>query len=73
MGIDLTVNNMLVNLEKKDLNRLIRGSVVPYELFDHPLVKKAGHYYNGSIGTDGWNTNDLTEEELWDLYKLIEN
>jgi hypothetical protein len=65
---------MQVELKKKDLIHLIKGSEPDYSEFDNPLVKKAGHSYSDQYGRTSWdNLESLTEEELWSLYVICKH
>lgn len=60
---------MTVELNRKDLESLVKGSCPNYREFDNPLVKKAGFSYNDQYGKVNWGgLNKLTEEELYALY-----
>lgn len=62
-----------VHLSKKDLASLVKGTSPNFDLHSHPLVKKSGRYYGGFNDEWNWNygfENNLSEEELWDLYVL---
>ncbi len=63
---------MKVDLDKKALVDLVKGTGPHYDLFDNPLVKLCGKF-NGRYGTWAWNKYELekcSEEQLYDLYKL---
>lgn len=63
---------MLVELDRKALETLVKGSR-PYYGFENDLVKKAGYFYNeqySSSGTYWYNLKNLTDEELYELYKI---
>ena len=62
---------MKVELSRKDLEALVRGSYPNYSEFDNPLVKRAGHSYSDQYGRTSWNSLDkLTDEELWRLKNI---
>lgn len=64
---------MIVYLRRKDLEALVKGSCPSYSQFDNPLVKKAGHSYSDQYGRTNWNClNNLTEEELYQLYQICD-
>lgn len=64
---------MFLELDKSDLSALVRGSGGPqFSLFNHPLVRKAGHAYYDQVGRTNWDKlSNLSEEELITLYELI--
>lgn len=64
---------MKVELTKQDLISLVKGIEPYYSVFDNPIVKKCGSYAGGF--SSGWDWDEyrleeLTENELWDLYIL---
>lgn len=62
---------MTIDLDRKDLEALIRGSQARYEDFDNPLVKKAGHFYSDQYGRTSWHSlSSLEDEELYRLYLI---
>ena len=62
---------MIIELDRKGLEMLIKGNSIGYEYFDHTLVKKAGHRYSDCYGKTEWNDlKNLTEEELYVLYLM---
>lgn len=62
---------MIVDLSRKDLEDLVKGSSPHYFEFDNPLVKKAGHSYSDQYGRTTWSSLDrLTDEELWQLKSI---
>lgn len=65
---------MLVELDKKGLLALVRGSQPAYELFDDPLISEHGSYA-ASYGRWEWSftLNNLSEEMLFHLYKLMKD
>lgn len=65
---------MKVELNRKGLESLVKGSQSNYSEFDNSLVKKAGHSYNDQYGKTSWsNLDDLKDEELYDLYLICLN
>ena len=47
------------------LRIIIRGAGVPYEKFNDPVVKKAGHRYSDQYGTESWdNLCNLHKSDL---------
>lgn len=62
---------MIVNLDRYDLERLVKSISINYIDFGNELVKKAGHSYSEPYGRTYWdNLDKLTDDELFDLYKL---
>lgn len=60
---------MNIDLDKKDLIALVRGSDPDYGIMEEPLIAKAGRYVGGF--TDSWqwgNLEQLTEIELEQIY-----
>lgn len=67
---------MKVELDKKDLAALVRGTTPNYNLFEHPLVKMSGYYTGGHHDKWTWNSSfedKLTEDGLWELYCLCKH
>ena len=65
---------MKIDLDRKGLETLVKGSQLYYSDFDNKLVKKAGHDYRDSTGGTSWsNLKELTENELYDLYIICRN
>jgi len=65
---------MQVDLERKDLEALVKGSYPHYSEFDNRLVIKAGHQYMDQYAKTYWHTLEkLTEEELLELYYINKN
>lgn len=65
---------MILKLDTKDLQALVRGSVPNHSAWDYELVKKAGHVYNDYGGRTSWSSLDkLTDEELGKLYFICKN
>jgi hypothetical protein len=62
---------MLIDLDRKGLVSLIKGTDVNYNKYDNPLVKKGGHSYSDQYGRTSWsNLENLTEAELYTLYLI---
>jgi len=64
---------MNVELSKKDLSALVKGTSPNYDIMENDIVKKCGSYTGGFC--DEWNWNygfekTMTEEELYQLYIL---
>ena len=65
---------MKVELDREDLKALVNGSSPNFDEFDNPLVKKAGHSYSDQYGRTSWDElNDLTDDEIWELYMVCKN
>lgn len=66
---------MIVNLDKKDLIALVKGSTPGYSTMSHPLVSKNGTYYDqyGRYEWDRYKLAEMTEEQLLDLYYICKN
>lgn len=66
---------MIMELDKDDLEALVRGRGPKYSAMDNALVKKHGQF-NGSYGTWNWNYSSLkecSEEELLEIYKICKD
>lgn len=62
---------MIISIDRKGLESLVKGSNPAYKDFNNPLVKKAGHSYNDQYGRTSWgNIDALTEQELYELYLI---
>jgi hypothetical protein len=62
---------MTVDLDNDGLKALVKGTPPSYDEFNNPLVKKAGHSYSDQYGWTTWSSLDkLTDDELWELYKI---
>jgi len=62
---------MKIDLDKKGLIDLVKGTSPHYDLFENSIVKLCGTF-NGSSGTWSWNEYELeklNERQLYDLYK----
>lgn len=65
---------MKIELDRKGLEILVKGSQPYYTEFDNPLVKKAGHEYSDQYGKTTWRClNKLTGEELYRVYLICRN
>jgi len=63
-----------INLDRKDLETLVRGSSLDYSEFNNALVIKSGHTYSDQYGRTNWNSlSNLSEEELYQLYLICKN
>lgn len=68
------MNKLLIELDRKDLEAMIKGSTLNYTEFNNPLVKMVGHSYSDQYGKTSWNNlNALTESELWKLRIICKN
>tara|TARA_S200002703_G_scaffold153256_1_gene154611 strand:- start:15 stop:227 length:213 start_codon:yes stop_codon:yes gene_type:complete len=62
---------MKLELDKKGLETLVSGCYPNYNVFNNPLIKKAGHKYMDQNGRTYWeNLKGLSEEELFLVYKI---
>lgn len=62
---------MKIDLDSDDLRALVKGSCPSYDVFGHPLLKKAGLSYDYSYDKINWtNLKDLSDDELWELYQI---
>ena len=65
---------MIVELDRKGLEILVGGSSPYYNEFDNHMVKKAGHDYSDQYGRTTWRSlNNLTDDELYELYTICRN
>jgi hypothetical protein len=65
---------MTVQLDRKDLTALVKGTQPNYDLFSHPLVKGSGDYCGGFVDKWSWtNLSHLTDDQLWELYNLCKS
>lgn len=67
---------MLIELDKKGLITLINGTSIGYELMDNPKVKWCGSYRGGFYDDWKWDVSkltQLTEEQLYELYKIVKS
>lgn len=65
---------MKVELERTELEALVKGKPPCYNEFGNPLVKKAGHSYSDQYGRTAWGSLEkLTDEELYKLYEICKN
>ena len=64
---------MKVELNRIDLEALVKGSSPSYSKFDNPLLKKAGHFYSDQYGRTTWSSlSKLSDEELYQLHKICQ-
>lgn len=65
---------MTITLEKEDLISLVKGNSPYYSEFNNPLILKAGHSYSDQYGKTSWsNLNNLSKDELYELYLICKN
>lgn len=65
---------MNIELDRKGLEALVRGSQLNYKEFKNYLVKKAGHAYSDQYSRTYWCTlHDLTDDEVYQLYLICRN
>ena len=65
---------MKLQLDRDDLECLIKGHDLDYSKFNNELVKKAGHEYIDCYGRTYWNElKTLTIGELYELYLICKN
>ena len=62
---------MEIQLDRIGLEILVKGSVPYYDVFNHPLLKKAGHSYRDQSGSTFWDSlKNLSEKELYQVYQI---
>lgn len=62
---------MKVDLDRKDLIALVKGTSPNYSEFNNPLVKANGSYCGGFVERWDWSlTSDITDSQLYELYKI---
>jgi hypothetical protein len=65
---------MLVDLDRKDLESLVKGKSPSYNDFSNDLVKKAGHSYSDQYGRTSWDSlHKLSDNELYQLHIILKN
>ena len=68
---------MKIKIDKLDLINLVKGVGMPdYELMDHPMISRLGRYYGGFSDDWSWDYSALrecTEEQLYEIYKLLKS
>ncbi len=63
-----------MQLDRKDLEALVKGTPPNYYSFSNPLVKYAGHAYSDEYGKTSWDSLDkLTDKQLYELYTICKN
>lgn len=66
---------MKLDLDKKDLISLAKGTSPNYSVMNNPLIKKHGSY-NASYGDWNWDYTafeECSEEQILEIYKLCKN
>lgn len=66
---------MLVELNKKELIYLVHGVAPRYTVYHNVVVRAVGAYQGGRVEKWIWfdNLNDLTENELFEVYTICVN
>jgi hypothetical protein len=66
---------MILDLERCDLESLVKGTEPHFSVFDNYLVKKAEKYTGGRVERFSWCLclNDFSDSELIELYQLCKN
>lgn len=67
---------MKVDLDKKDLVNLVRGTIPSYDAMESPLIKPHGEYTGGFADGWQWNSNlyDVcNEDELLGMYYVCKD
>lgn len=65
---------MTINLDRDDLEALVKGTSPNYKAFNNALVKKGGHFYSDQYSRTSWGSlRNLTDSELYELYKICKN
>lgn len=67
---------MTINVGREDIVRMVLGTAPHYTVFDNDLVKRCGSYIGGFHDGWAWDLNsldDLTNQELIDLYDICKN
>lgn len=66
---------MKMDLDKKDMISLVKGTAPNLLIMDNPLINKYGNF-RASYGTWDWNYrafDNLSEEELLEIYLTCKN
>lgn len=66
---------MKIELDRRGLEILVSGSQPYYNVFDNPLLIKAGHEFADlQYNKTNWTKlSSLTDEELYELYLISRN
>lgn len=61
-----------MELDRKDLIALVKGSEPSHETMSHPLLKRAGSYNGGFNDSWSWNyfLDEFTDDELMQIYLI---
>lgn len=64
-----------LELDKKDLVSLVKGTVPYYYVMEHPLIAANGRYVGGFVDDWRWNysLDHLSLEELKEMYFICKN
>lgn len=68
------IQTITLDLDKKDVIALVKGSHVPYELMKTPIFKQIGNYSGGFNDHWSWSDiglNNLSIDELFKVYQLL--
>jgi hypothetical protein len=69
----MSEEEMLLNLKKKDLISLAKGTPPNYDVMKNPLIAPNGYYVGGMHDEWKWNYGafqDNTMEEVLEAYKI---
>jgi hypothetical protein len=64
---------MTLELDHKDLVKLVLGTEPYYNIMEHALIKNTGHFVGGFVDEWRWNVvvlNKLSDERLVEIFKL---
>ena len=65
---------MKVELDRVDLESLVKGQPPHFSEFENPLVKRAGFEYNDQQARGRWTKLFIfSDQELYDLYIFCKN
>jgi hypothetical protein len=67
---------MTVELDRKGLETLVRGTSPHYNLFKDTIIKRMGDYYGGFLDDWKWQYDfppDITDEQLFEVYQKCRN
>ena len=73
MGCWYNQDEMTIDATKQDLTSMVLGMPPNYSVMEHELVKPHGRWIGGHVDEWSWDGNsldELTEEQLWDLYRI---
>lgn len=63
---------MIVYLDKADLISLVNGKSPDFTVMDYPLISARGHYTD-AYGWRWHSLEELTEEQLLEVYNMCKN